>query len=89
MLRSAKRYTARAGGLLLLLGALATPVCAQPPAPLPPVRVTVTDAQQLTIPGAACTLIRAGSPGGDTAIADANGACVFDKVQPGTYIVRV
>jgi len=79
----------RAGGLLLLLCALPAPVCAQPPTPLPPVRVAVTDAQQLTIPGATCTLIRAGSPSGDTAIADGNGACVFDRVQPGTYIVRV
>src|SRR5215467_13203719 len=89
MLRTAMAPATRAGGLLLLFGALAAPVWAQPPAPLPPVRVTVTDAQQLTIPGATCTLIRAGSPSGDTALADANGACVFERVQSGTYVVRV
>src|SRR5262249_1594588 len=49
----------------------------------------VTDAQQFAIPGASCTLIRAGAPSGDTIVADENGACIFGKVQPGTYVVRV
>src|SRR5262249_48098867 len=89
MLRPAMYHAARAGGLLLFWGALAVSVCAQAPSALPFVRVTVTDAQQLTIPGATCTLIRAGSPSGDSTVADENGACLFARVQPGTYVVRV
>src|SRR5262245_45306237 len=89
MLRFALDSAARAGGLLLLYGALAAPLRAQAPSPLPSVRITVTDAQQLAIPGATCTLIRAGSPSGETTVADDKGACVFDRVQPGTYVVRV
>jgi hypothetical protein len=89
MIRSATHSAARAGGLLLLFGALAAPVCAQPASPLPSIRVTVTDAQQLAIPGATCILIRSGAPSGETTVANGNGACVFAGVQPGTYVVRV
>jgi TonB-dependent receptor-like protein/carboxypeptidase family protein len=82
-------YAARAGWLVLLLGALGVPVRAQSDSPLPSVRVGVTDAQQLPIPGATCTLIPAGAPSGDALVADQSGVCVFTKVQPGIYVVRV
>src|SRR5579872_4775699 len=89
MQRSALRHAPLAGGWLLLLGALAVPVSAQSPAPPPAVHITVTDAQQLAIPGATCTLISAGAPNGDSVAADEHGVCVFPNVQPGTYVVRV
>lgn len=89
MVSSAMTAATRAGGLLLLLGVLAVPVRAQPPAPLPTLHVTVTDAQQLAIPGATCTLIPAGSPTGEVLIADERGGCAFANVQPGTYVLRV
>jgi hypothetical protein len=82
-------YAARAGWLLLLLGALGVPVRAQPESPLPSLRVSVTDAQQLPIPGATCTLIPAGAPSGDAVVADQSGVCTFARVQPGIYVVRV
>jgi hypothetical protein len=82
------RLATRAGGLLLLWGALAGSVYAQQITPSS-VRVVVTDAQQLGIPGATCTLIAAGSPTGDAVAANEHGACVFAIVPPGTYVVRV
>ncbi len=89
MPRPAICAAARAGNLFLLMGALAVPVCAQQTPSLPSVRVVVTDAQKLAIPGATCTLIAAGSPNGDAVVANEHGACVFATVQPGTYVVRV
>jgi TonB dependent receptor/Carboxypeptidase regulatory-like domain len=89
MPRPAICAAARAGTLFLLMGALAVPVCAQQTPSLPSVRVVVTDAQKLAIPGATCTLIAAGSPNGDAVVANEHGACVFVTVQPGTYVVRV
>src|SRR5437899_1475411 len=89
MLKSAMLCAARAGGAFLSCVALASSVWAQPPGPLPSLRVIVTDAQQLAIPGATCTLIPAGSPNGATLVADEHGACVFPKIPSGTYVLRV
>jgi hypothetical protein len=82
-------WAARAGRLFLLVGAVAAPVRAQTPVPFPSLRITVTDAQQLAIPGATCTLIPAGAPKGDAVVADQSGTCTFANVQPGIYVARV
>src|SRR6266852_4341177 len=73
----------------LMWGVSVLPAPAQQVARLPSVHVTITDAQQLAIPGATCTLIAAGSPTGGTVVSDEHGACDFGAVRPGTYVVRV
>src|SRR5262245_53801613 len=75
--------------VVLLWGVSVLQAPAQETTSLPSVHVTVTDAQQLAIPGATCTLIRAGSPTGDTAVSDEHGGCDFRSVRPGTYVIRV
>lgn len=74
---------------LLLLGVAVQPAHAQQDGLRPSIRLSVTDTQQLAIPGATCTLIAAGAPNGDTVVADDKGVCLFASVQPGTYVVRV
>src|SRR4051794_17629805 len=75
--------------VLLLVCAGVAPARAQQDAARPALRLSVTDAQQLAIPGATCTLIAAGAPSGDTVVADEHGSCAFAAVQPGIYVVRV
>ncbi|MDQ6653545.1 MAG: carboxypeptidase regulatory-like domain-containing protein [Acidobacteriota bacterium] len=54
-------------------------------------RVIVTDAEQHSVSGAACSLIRPGPPEVvvASATADEQGAAVFQKIMPGAYTLRV
>jgi hypothetical protein len=89
MPRPATHVAAWTGGLFLLLGALAAPVCAQQATSPSSVHITVSDAQQLPIPGATCSLTAAGAKNGETVVADERGECDFAAVGHGTYFVRV
>jgi hypothetical protein len=71
------------------MGALAAPVCAQQAPSVSSVHLTISDDQQLPIPGATCSLVAAGAKDGDSVIADERGTCDFATVRPGTYVVRV
>ena len=53
-------------------------------------RVRVTDAQQLAVPGAACSLtVRLGTRAPVTAVTDESGIAFFGNVPPGLYTLRI
>lgn len=53
------------------------------------VRVRVVDAQQLPVPGAACSLTVKSRVAAAAAVTDERGVVFFESIAPGTYTIRI
>src|SRR6266550_7222091 len=53
------------------------------------VRVRVVDAQQLPVPGAACSLTVESGVAAAAAVTDERGVVFFESIAPGTYTIRI
>jgi carboxypeptidase family protein/TonB-dependent receptor-like protein len=85
------RHLAAVFSLLCLASSAAAAAAQVPATNAGTVRVTVVDAQQYPVPGATCSLMRAGYAAADvaTAATDAAGVAVLPGIPADTYTLRV